>query len=245
MNRFPILVALLFGLSVILRLILRLFIRSPKDKAKAIIGYAHKRGYALVNPSFAQAWEDSPTEMLKNPTLRNSIRASSDIADIEELADGTGDWLAFTCNLRSKDITIFNLSVPSPRADGRQQNIHYKVAKIRTVDLPRFSLGRNSVVHSVENVVARVLGAPKLTVDIDERQYPEFAAHYWIRGTDSDAVTAFLSSSKIKFLESAKLKGVLATNAHYLVYFEYGVLATDQDFDSFVAQTEILVANFF
>ena len=57
-------------------------------------------------------------------------------------------------------------------------------------------------------------------------------------------MTAFLSGDKIRFLASANLTGTLATNANYLVYFEDGKLQTGQDFDSFIARTESIVANF-
>lgn len=185
----------------------------------------------------------SRLEMMKNPALRNSSKASSDIADIEGLDDGTGDWLAFTCNLRSKEVTIFNLSVTSRRADGRGGSIPYKVAKIKAAGLPQFSLGRNSAFHTFENVVDKIAGASKPAIDLDAAQYLEFLAHFWIRGSDRAEATAFLSGHKIRFLEAAKLEGTLATNANYLVYFEDGVLLTEQDFDSFIARAETLVAN--
>ncbi len=243
MNHFSLLVVLLFALSLILPIIFRLFRGGPREKAGVVVRYAQKRGYALVNPSLAQALDMSPLEMMKNPDLRNSIQASSDIADIEKLHDGTGDWLAFTCNLGSKEVTIFNLSVTSRRADTRGGSIPYKVAKIRAAGLPRFSLGRNSALHTLENVVDKIAGTSKPAIDLDAGQYPEFSKHFWIRGSDRAAVTAFLSGDKIRFLETAKLEGILATNANYLVYFEDGVLLTEQDFDSFIARAETLVAN--
>jgi hypothetical protein len=242
-NHFPLVVALLFALSFILPIIFRLFRSGPREKARVVVKYAQERGYVLVNPSLAQALDSSRLEMLRNPALRNSIKASSDIADIEGLDNGTGEWLAFTCDLRSKEVTIFNLSVTSRRTNTSGGSIPYKVAKIRAAGLPRFSLGRNSVLHTVENVVGKIVGAPKATINVDARQYPEFSAHFWIRGSDSGAVTAFLSPDKIRFLETAKLEGILATNTNYLVYFEDGVLLREKDFDSFIARVETLVAN--
>jgi hypothetical protein len=243
MNYFPLLVVLLFALSFILPMIFRLFSRGPRDKARVVVGYAQKRGYVLVNPSLAQALDSSRLEMLKNPALRNSIKASSDIADIEGLDNGTGEWFAFTCNLRSKEVTIFNLNVTSRRVGTSGGGIPYKVAKIRAAGLPRFSLGRNSVLHAMEDVVDKVAGASKPTIDADACQYPEFSTHFWIRGSDPAAVTAFLSADKIRFLETAKLEGILATNTNYLVYFEDGILLREQDFDVFIASVEKLVAN--
>src|ERR1700681_3456411 len=117
MNHLPLLVIVIFVLSILLLMIFRLFRSSPRDKARVVVTYAQRRGYVLLNPSFAQALDTSRLEMMKDPVLRNSLMASTDIADIEGLNGGTGDWLAFTCNLGSKDVTIFNLSVNSQRAD--------------------------------------------------------------------------------------------------------------------------------
>ena len=208
-----------------------------------MVEYAQKRGYALVNPALAQALDMSYLEMQKNPALRNSNRAASDIDNIEQLSNGTGDWLAFSCNLGSKEVTIFNLRVASRRTDAGGGDIHYKVAKIKAAGLPRFSLGRNSALHSFENVIHKVTGDSKPAITLDARQDPEFSAHFWINGSEPAAVTAFLSGGKIRFLETANLQGTLATNANYLVYFEDGELVTEQDFDSFIAKAETIVAN--
>ena len=243
MNHFFLFVILLFALTLILPMIFRRFRGSPRDKARVVVEYAQRRGYALVNPSLAQALDSSRLEMLRNPALRDSINASSDIADIDELDNGTGDWLAFTCDLRAKQVTIFNLSVNSRRINTSGTSIPYKVAKIRAAGLPRFSLGRNSVVHTVENAVSKIVGAANATINVDARQYPEFSAHFWIKGSDPDAVNSFLSPDKIRFLETAKLQGTLATNANYLVYFEDGVLQSEKDFDSFIARLEMLVSK--
>ena len=243
-NHFPFLVVLLLALSFILPMIFRIiFTRGPRDKARVLVQYAQKRGYALVNPSLAQALDVSRLEVLKNPALRNSIRSASDIADIEGLDNGTGEWFAFTCNLGSKEVTIFNLNVTSKSVNTDSSGISYKVAKIRAAGLPRFSLGKNSVVHTIENVVEKVAGASEPTIAVDEHQYPEFSTTFWIKGADSAATTAFLSANKIVFLQNAKLKGTLATNANYLVYFEQGILVSEQDFDVFIAEVEKLVAN--
>jgi hypothetical protein len=180
--------------------------------------------------------------MLKNPALRNLVRASSDIADIDGLEHGTDDWLAFACRVRSKEVTIFNFSetLQAPHTIG---NIPYKVAKIRAAGLPLFSLGRNSAAHTVENVVQRITGTPRQAIDLDPEKHPEFVAHYWLKGSDRAAVTAFLSADKVKFVESAKLNGIIATNANYLVYFENGVLRRDEEFDSFIRTAENIIAN--
>jgi hypothetical protein len=244
MNHFPFLVVLLLALSFVLPKIFRIvFTRGPRDKAKVVVEYAQKKGYALVNPSLAQALNVSLLEVLKNPAFRNSIRSASDIADIEGLDNGTGEWFAFTCTLRSKEVTIFNLNVTSKSFNTDSSGISYKVAKIRAAGLPQFSLGRKSVVNTIENAVDKIAGAPKPTIAVDAHQYPDFSTHFWIKGPDSAAITAFLSTDKIAFLQNAKPKGTLATNTNYLVYFEPGILVSEQDFDVFISAVEKLVAS--
>jgi hypothetical protein len=238
----PFLIPLAFVLGAVLSILYRLFRSGPREM-KSVVEYAQRRGFALVNPTLAQAVEMSPLEMMKNPARRNLERASLDIANIAELDQGTGDWLAFNCKLRSKEVTIFNLSVTSRQGSGGA-GIHYKVAKIKATGLPRFSLGRNSAMHKFENAVDKLAHLSQPEIRVDARLYPEFAAHFWIKGPDAAAVTAFLSGDKIRFLASANLTGTLATNANYLVYFEDGKLQTAQDFDSFIGRVETIVANF-
>lgn len=232
-------IVLVFVLSVLLPMIFGLF-RNPSKKAGPVIEYVQKRGYSLLNPSVSQIQGSSLLEMMKNPSLRNLTDASSDIADIEELNHASGGWLAFTCTLRSKEVTIFNCSTAGST---NANSIPYKVAKIRAAGLPRFSLGKNSIVHTVHDVVGKMVGEPKLAIDVDPRLYPDFSAHYWIRGSDAAAVSAFLSPEKMRFIETAKLPGTLTTNSNYLVYFENGTLRTEPDFDSFIAGVEKLVAT--
>jgi hypothetical protein len=242
-SRFFLPAVLLFALSFIVPMIFRLFSRGPRDRARVVVEYAQKKGYALLNPSLAQALDASRLDMLKDPALRNSIHASADITDIEELANGSGDWLAFTCELGSKEVTIFNLNVSFGTVNTRSPGVSYKVAKIRAGGLPQFSLGRNSALHTMENVVDRLTADTKPTVDLDAHIFPEFSAHFWIRGSDPAAVVEFLSAAKIRFLEATRLEGVLAANDRYLVYFENGILLKDEDFDTFIATVEQLVAN--
>ena len=204
-------------------IVYRIFRGGPREM-KGVVEYTQKRGYALVNPALAQAVDLSPIEMMKNQTFVNLNRASLDIYDIQKLDRGTGDWLAFTCKLGSKEVTIFNLTIPSQRTDGRGSDLHHKVAKIKAAGLPRFSLARNSAMHTFENVVENIAHVPQAEIHLDARQYPNFAKHFWIRGSDAAAVTSFLSDGKIRFLETANLGGTLATNANYLVYFEDGKL---------------------
>jgi hypothetical protein len=231
---------LFFALVVFLPTIFGLFrglFRNPSKKVTPVIEYAQKKGYRLVNPSASQIPGSSLLEMLKNPALRNLVDASSDLADIDGLGHASGGWLAFTSSLRSKEVTIFNCSTTGSINAGSRP-IPYKVAKIKTQGLPRFSLGKNSIVHTVQDVVGKMVGEPKLAIQVDPRLYPDFSAHYWIRGSDAAAVSAFLSPEKMRFIETAKLPGILATNANYLVYFEDGTLRTEPDFDSFIATVE-------
>ena len=233
-------IILMFVLSVLLPMIFGLF-RNPTRRVTPVIEYAQKKGYRLLNPSASQISGSSLLQMLKNPALRNLVDASSDLADIDGLDHATGGWLAFTSNLRSKEVTIFNCStIGSINANSRP--VSYKVAKINAQGLPRFSLGRNSIVHTVQDVVGKMVGEPKLAINVDQRLCPDFSAHYWIRGSDAAAVSAFLSPEKLRFIETAKLPGILATNANYLVYFEDGTLRTEPDFDSFIATVEKLTA---
>src|SRR5215470_347629 len=241
MNHFFFLAVLLVALSSLVPMIFRLFRRNPRDKVRGLIEYAQKREFLLVNPAIAQALDNSLLEMVKNPAIRDSVRAASDLADIEGLENGTGDWLAFTCTLRSKQVTIFNFNVNRGSANSRAVNIRYKVAKIRAAGLPEFSLGRNSAIHTLENVVDKISGTPSPAIELNRSQYPEFTARYWLRGSDRAAVTAFLSRDKIGFIETTKLEGTLATNTNYLVYFEDGVLLEEGDFDSFIARVERIV----
>src|ERR1700676_3220571 len=104
MNHLPLPVIYIVALSIVAPMIFRFFRSSPRDKARALVKYTQRRGYALVNPAFAQALDTSFLQMVRNPALKNSISAYSDIADIEELHNGSGDWLAFTCTLRSKEV---------------------------------------------------------------------------------------------------------------------------------------------
>jgi hypothetical protein len=119
---------------------------------------------------------------------------------------------------------------------------------IKNAGLPRFSLGRNSAVHNVINVVDRIVGKPQSDIHLDPRNADPniasaFEKHFWLKGSDRSAILAFLGSGKLQFLESAKLLGVIATNANYMVYFEDGTLRSEADFDLFIATAEKIVAN--
>src|SRR5258708_3970337 len=232
---------LIFFLPMIFGLF-RFFLGDPAKKVSPFIAYVQKKGYRLVNPSVSQALGSTRLETLRNPALRNLADASSDIADIDELDRVSGGWLAFTCNLQSKEVTVFNCS-SSGAQNSAGTPIPHKVVKIRAAGLPRFSLGKNSIAHSVLDVVDKMVGAPKPAVAVDQRQYPDFSEHYWVRGADAAAVSAFLSPERICFIETAKLPVILATNANYLVYFEDGTLHKEEDFDLLIATAEEIIVG--
>jgi hypothetical protein len=234
-------------LALVASLVIQLFVSGPRKfrkRAKMVTEYTTKKGYRLANPSIAQITNNSSArDILTNPSLRSYIKGSDGITDIEGLERGTDNPFAFNCSMHSKDVMIFDLSVSSQRADDKGNDVHYKVAKIANQGLPRFSLGRHSVVNAVQNVVDKMIGKPKSSIEVDPRTYPEFAKHYWLKGSDSGPILAFLSPGKITFLGNTKFEGIIAANSQYFVYFESGRLQSDKDCDTFIATVEALVSN--
>jgi len=234
-------------LILIASFLMQLLVFGPRQfrkRIKLVSDYTAKRGYRLANPSLMQISNSSSArDILTNPSLKSYVKGSEGITDIEGLERGTDDPFAFTCSIRSKDAMIFELSVSSQRTDDKGRAVHYKVAKMANEALPRFSLGRHSAANAVENLVDKLAGKPKSNIDVDPRNFPEFAKHYWLKGADSGAVLAFLSPDKITFLGNIKLEGTIATNSNYFVYFELGSLRSEQDFDTFISNVEKLVTN--
>jgi hypothetical protein len=237
-------IAILF---IVGSLALQLLVSGPRQfrkRAKLLTEYTAKRGYRLANPSIAQITNSSSVrDILTNPSLKSYVKGSEGIENIEGLERGTGGPFAFTCNLGSKEAMIFELSVSSQRSDDHGSSLQYKVAKIAHAGLPQFSSGKDSVVHTVLNVVEKMTGKPALSIEVDPRISPQFAKHCWLKGPDSGAVLAFLSPEKMSFLENANLAGTIATNSHYFVYFESGSLRTEQDYDTFIGTVDKLAAN--
>ncbi len=227
--------------------LIQLLVAGPRQfrkRAKFLTEYTAKKGYRLANPAVAQITSASSARaLLTDPALKSYAKGSEGIEGVEGLEGGTDDPFAFTCSIRSKDAMIFELTVPSRRADDKGQALHYKVAKITNPGLPRFSLGKHSIVNTVVNVVEKMAGNPTPTIALDERNFPQFAKHYWLKGTDDGAVLAFLSPQKIAFLENRKLPGTIATNSHYFVYFESGSLRTEQDYDRFIETVDQIATN--
>jgi hypothetical protein len=234
-------------LVIIALLVIQFFVFGPRqfrNRAKFVTDYAVKRGYRLMNPGIAQiSGISSAKDILTNPSWKSFVKGSEGITDIEGLERATDDPFGFTCNLRSKDVMIFELSVSSQRSDDKGSTLHYKVAKIANQSLPRFCLARHSVVNLVQNVVDKLTGKPRSRIDVDARTFPEFAKHYWLEGSDSAAILAFLLPPKIAFLGNSKAEGVIATNSRYFVYFESGSLRSERDYDSFITTVETLIAN--
>ena len=217
--------------------------RKFRNRTRLVSEYARQKGYRLANPDAVElAGRSSLRELLANPVFRNLNKGSDGIGDIEDLGRGTDDAFAMLCSLRSKEVMIFDLSV-SPQGPNSGGPIGYKVAKVKSPGLPHFSLGRNSLVHTVEIAVDKLTSQPKSSIEVEPGAAPEFASHYWLKGSDRGAVLAFLSPEKLRFLGVTKLKGVIATNDKYMVYFEYGSLKSARDFDSFIATVENIVGH--
>ncbi len=234
-------------LFLLASLLIQLLVSGPRQfrkRAKFLSEYTARKGYRLANSSIAQiTGSSSARDILTNPSLKSYVKGSDGITDIEGLERGTDDPFAFTTKMRSKEVMIFELSVSSQRADDKGNAIRYKVAKIANEGLPRFSLGRHSVVNAVQNLVDKMTGKPKSSIDVDPSSFPEFAKHYWLKGADRGAVLAFLSPEKMTFLGNTKLEGIIATNSQYFVYFELGSLRSENDYDTFIATVEKLAAN--
>ena len=244
MNHIIVLVGIVFLLSIALQIVFRRSRGGPRERARSIVNYVQRKGYTLVNPVIAQVLDASRWEMARNPALRQLVKASADVSDIEGLEEGNEDWLAFKFEIARKETTILNLSVSPRNPASTSGGVRYKVAKIRTPGIPRFLLGPNSIEHTVHDVVDHVVGLPNTAISLDRATYPEFSSHYWLKGNDPAAVRLFLTPEKIKFVEETKPRGIVGTNADYLVYFEYGVLDSDEELDSFINQIGRLAATF-
>ena len=213
-----------------------------RKKATVVSGYIRKRGYVPLNPSAANVADATLGEILKSVPEGGWVQGASGITDIELLKDGSDNpALAFVCQLRGKEVTIFNFegdpSLNAPSSSGPR----YKVAKVKQEGLPRFTLGHHSAVEKVQNVVDQLVGNPDLS--LHEGAGPEFFQRYWLRGPDGPAVSAFLSPQRLEFLEQENLAGILASNARYLVYCEDGSMQTEADYDRFIAVVERTIAH--
>jgi hypothetical protein len=232
---------LLIAFSVVARTMAGGVFGSPARRHGAVVvEYVLKHGYQLLNPVLAQKLDESLLAMVNDPSVRDLARATSDIADVGMFGDGNDDWLAFRCELGSKQVTIFNFS-QAPPLHGGSGPVSYRVAKIRVDGLPRFSLEPRSVVTSVETLTGKLLHQPDSTIELAPAS---FDARYRLKGPDRGAVTDWFTSERMQFIEVERLPGSLASNAHYLVYWESTAMRTEADYDAFVAVVERVAMRF-
>lgn len=247
MQQHPLLVfGLLVGISIvasIARSILGLlFGKSGRQHGHTVVDYVRKHGYQLLNPALANVLDESLVDIIRDPSMRDLQRATSDIADVDGFDDGNDDWLAFRCDVASKTVTVFNFS-RTPPLQGGGGPASYRVAKIQVDGLPRFSLEPRSVVTAVESMTGTLLDQPDSTVAIDPAAQKQFGSRFWLRGPDRAAVSAFFTAERIRFIESEALPGTLASNARYLVYYESTPMRTEADYASFLAVVERIVTH--
>src|SRR5262249_40947796 len=124
------------------------FGHSGRQHARVVVDYVQQHGYQLLNPILAEKLDVSVLDMMRDPSLRDLARATTDITDIGRFADGNDDWLAFRCKLASRPVTVFNYS-EAPPLNGDSRPLSFRVAKIQVDGLPGFSLEPRSVVTAV------------------------------------------------------------------------------------------------
>src|SRR5215831_20000978 len=225
---------LLFGLFAVGTVVVRaafglLFRRPGRQHARVVVDYVAKHGYELLNPILAQKLDTPVLDLMRDPELRDLARATSDITDIGRFADGNDDWLAFRCELGRRPVTIFNFT-KAPPLHGDSGPMSFRVAKIRIDGLPSFSLEPRSAATTVEALTGKLLHQPDETIDLAPGS---FGSRYWLRASDRTAVTGFFTAERIRFVETEKLPGTLASNAHYLVYYESMAMRSEADYDAF------------
>jgi hypothetical protein len=236
---------LVFGLLVavsVLASVVRTFLgllsgKSPRQHGRIVVQYVQKHGYELLNPVLARKLDASFLDMVKDPSLHDLARATSDITDIGRFDDGSDDWLAFRCVLGARPVTIFNFN-RTPPLQGSGGPIPFRAAKIQVDGLPRFSLEPRSAATAVETVVGKLLHQPESTIELDPGQHPSFGSRYRLRGADRTAVVEFFTPERIRFIETEQLPGTFASNARYLVYYESTTMQTEADYDAFIGVVE-------
>ncbi len=236
---------LVFGLlavgSVLLRIVLSFFGlvtgKTGRQHARIAVEYVQKHGYQLLNPILAQKIDESLLDLMRDPSLRDLARATSDITDIGRFADGNDDWLAFRCELARRPVTIFNFT-KAPPLHSDTGPMSFRVAKMQVDGLPRFSLEPRSAATAVEALVGTLLHHEDSTIDAIPTSQGSFDSRYWLRGSDRTAVAAFFTPERIRFIEAERLPGTLASNAHYLVYYESTAMESEADYDAFIAVVE-------
>src|SRR5256712_4693513 len=146
---------LVFGLLVafsILTSVARTFLgllsgKPARQHGRVVVDYVQKHGYQLLNPVLAQKLDASVLDMVKDPSLHDLARATSDITDVGRFDDGSDDWLAFRCELGDRPVTVLNFS-QTPPLHSSSGPVPFRVAKIQVDGLPRFSLEPRSAARS-------------------------------------------------------------------------------------------------
>jgi hypothetical protein len=226
------LLAGLFFLVAVLLFVLNVFrVRASSSQVR---DYVRGKGYVLLNPPSTNTAGGSPV-----------ARAISGLTGIDGLERSTekGDT-AFVCRLHGHDVTVFNATLSSSRVGATaSDDVQYRVAKIPGAGLPRFSLGRHDAVELVQKLVDHLVQTPNTSLDRGE--HPAFFKKYWMKGPDGAVVYEFLTPPKLDFLAAKNLKGTLAANGPFLVYFESQrrAMHTAGEYDSFIAVVDDLVSH--
>jgi hypothetical protein len=213
-----------------------------RERVTAIANYVDAKGYVLLNPSVTTLAALSNTDLVTSASAGALRRATDGITDIDPFNSGVdSSELAFIATLGGKEVTIFSFSARTSDGAG----LNYRVAKIRSAGLPRFSLGSHSAVEKAEKLVDYLTNAPDMS--LDQGDFPDFFKRHWMEGPDAAPVYGFLTPTKLRFLESAIVGGIVASNGEYLVYYESEgrELQVPEELDRFIGTVGSLVANLF
>src|SRR5207247_9831186 len=99
---------LVFGLLVafsILISVARTFLgllsgKPARQHGRVVVDYVQKHGYQLLNPVLAQKLDASVLDMVKDPSLHDLARATSDITHVGRFAAGRDSCPRFRARLR-------------------------------------------------------------------------------------------------------------------------------------------------
>src|SRR5947199_10200915 len=189
---------LVFGLLVafsLLSSVARTFLgrlsgKPARQHGRVVVYSGPKNGYQLLNPVLAQKLDASVLDMVKDASLHDLARATSDITDVGRFDDGSDDWLAFRCELGARRVTVFNFS-QTPPLHSSSGPVPFRVAKIQVDGLPRFSLEPRSAATVAETGGGKLLHQPESTIELDPDQPASFGFWYRLRAADWPAVARF------------------------------------------------------
>jgi hypothetical protein len=214
-----------------------------RTQSNAIANYVDAKGYVLLNPTALAA--GSMMDLVKSASAAGHRCATDGITDIAPFNRGSADSVAaFIATLGGKEVTIFSFTVSgSTSTESSGGGSRYRVAKIRSAGLPRFSLGPHSAAEKMDRFYDYLTNAP--STSLDRGEFPDFFKRYRMDGPDAVPVYGFLTPAKLRFLESANVAGIVASNGEYLVYYESEVREpeTPEEFDPFIGTVGSLVAN--